>query len=144
MLEVGLGKSKMPGASLLFLQPAQWSLLFLLPFFTISHFSHLTVSAQIGVPKGGSPLYNSRPYSPPAPSGLPKALNDVGIDQKLHEQVPLDLEFRNESVEAVKLRKYFGNKPVMLSLVFYECPMLCKPGLKRYGRHIQSHVVQAW
>lgn len=125
MLEVVPGKSLMPGARFLFLQPAHWSLLFLLLFFIISHFSHLTVSAQMEVPKGGSPLYNSRPYSPPAPSGLPKALNDVGIDQKLHEQLPLDLEFRNESGEAVKLGKYFGNKPVVLSLVFYECPMLC-------------------
>jgi heme/copper-type cytochrome/quinol oxidase subunit 1 len=43
----------------------------------------------MGVPKGGSPLYNSRPYSPPAPNGLPKALDDVGIDQKLDEQLPL-------------------------------------------------------
>jgi hypothetical protein len=59
----------------------------------------------MGVPKGGSPLYNSRPYSPPAPNGLPKALDDVGIDQKLDEQLPLDLEFRNESGEAVKPAK---------------------------------------
>lgn len=125
MLEVVPGKSRMPGARFLFLQPAHWSLLFLLLFLIISHFSHLTGSAQMEVPNGGSPLYNSRPYSPPAPSGLPKALNDVGIDQKLPEQLPLDLEFRNESGEAVKLGKYFGNKPVVLSLVFYECPMLC-------------------
>jgi protein SCO1 len=79
----------------------------------------------MGVPKGGSPLYNSRPYNPPAPSGLPEALDNVGIDQKLNEQLPLDLEFRDENGEVVKLGKYFGNKPVVLSLVFYECPMLC-------------------
>ncbi len=80
---------------------------------------------QIGVPKGGSPLYNSRPYTPSAPSGLPKVLSEVGIDQKLNEQLPLDLVFRNEKGESVKLADYFGKKPVMISLVYYECPMLC-------------------
>jgi protein SCO1/2 len=56
---------------------------------------------------------------------LPKALNGVGIDQKLNEQLPLDLEFKNESGENVKLGDYFGKKPVVLSLVYYQCPMLC-------------------
>jgi protein SCO1/2 len=125
MLKIIPAKPSMMGACFLLLQRAAWSLPLLILSFVISHFSHPTVFAQMGVPKGGSPLYNSRPYSAPAPSGLPKALNDVGIDQKLDEQLPLDLEFRNESGEAVKLGKYFGNKPVVLSLVFYECPMLC-------------------
>ena len=114
-----------PGAGFSFLHFAYWLLLSSLFLFITSHFSMPTVSAQMGVPKGSSPLYNSRPYSPSTPSGLPEALSDVGIDQKLNEQIPLDLEFRNESGEAVKLGDYFGNKPVVLSLVFYECPMLC-------------------
>ena len=54
-----------------------------------------------------------------------KRLHDVGIDQKLNEQLPLDLVFRNENGETVKLGDYFGKKPVVLSLVYYECPMLC-------------------
>ena len=57
--------------------------------------------------------------------GLPVALRDVGIDQKLNEQVPLDLKFRDESGQEVELGKYFGKKPVVLSLVYYNCPMLC-------------------
>jgi protein SCO1/2 len=77
------------------------------------------------VPKANSPLYSSRPYEPRAPSGLPRALSDVGIDQKLNEQLPLDLEFRNENGETVKLGSYFGKKPVVVSLVYYQCPMLC-------------------
>ena len=81
--------------------------------------------AQMGVPKGGSPLYNSRPYSPSAPNGLPKALDDVGIDQKLNEQLPLDLVFRDENGRNVRLNDYFGKRPVVLALVYYECPMLC-------------------
>jgi protein SCO1/2 len=56
---------------------------------------------------------------------LPKALNGVGVDQKLNEQLPLDLEFKNENGEPVKLGDYFGKKPVVLSLVYYQCPMLC-------------------
>lgn len=56
---------------------------------------------------------------------VPAALQDVGIDQKLNAQVPLNLEFRDESGKAVMLRDYFGKKPVILSLAYYECPMLC-------------------
>jgi protein SCO1/2 len=83
-----------------------------------------SASAQL-VPKANSPLYSSRPYEPRAPSGLPKALTGVGIDQKLNEQLPLDLMFRNENGDEVKLGSYFGKKPVVLSLVYYQCPMLC-------------------
>ena len=52
-------------------------------------------------------------------------LQDVGIDQRLNEQVPLHLEFRDESGRTVKLSDYFGERPVILSLVYYACPMLC-------------------
>ncbi len=60
-----------------------------------------------------------------AETGVPVALQDVGIDQKLNAQVPLNLEFRDESGKAVTLKDYFGKKPVILSLAYYECPMLC-------------------
>ena len=83
----------------------------------------LPVAAQ--VPQGNSPLYSSRPYEPRAPTGLPRALDDVRIDQKLNEQLPLDATLKNESGQTVKLSDYFGKKPVMLSLVYYQCPMLC-------------------
>ena len=79
MLKVIPGKSRILSACFLFLQPPHWSLSLLILFFIISHFSQLTVSAQMGVPKGGSPLYNSRPYSPPAPSGLPKIGGMTGL-----------------------------------------------------------------
>lgn len=84
-----------------------------------------TASAQFTQPQGNSPLYSARPYQPRAPVGLPKALNGVGIDQKLNEQLPLDLTLKNENGESVKLGDYFGKKPVVLSLVYYQCPMLC-------------------
>jgi protein SCO1/2 len=81
--------------------------------------------AQMGMPKAGSPMYNSRPYTPSEPTGLPKALENVGIDQKLDQQLPLNLVFRNEQDQEVKLGEYFGKKPVVISLVYYDCPMLC-------------------
>lgn len=56
---------------------------------------------------------------------LPPALRSVSIDQRLNEQVPLDLTFRNELGQAVRLDAYFGSKPVILVLAYYRCPMLC-------------------
>lgn len=53
-------------------------------------------------------------------------VKNVGLDQKLGAQLPLDLEFVNESGETVKLGDYFGKgKPVILNLVYFRCPMLC-------------------
>ena len=76
-------------------------------------------------PGPSSPLYGARPESGTSASGLPKALSDVGIDQKLDQQLPLDLVFHDESGKDVKLGQYFGQKPVVLALVYYDCPMLC-------------------
>jgi protein SCO1/2 len=60
------------------------------------------------------------------PAGVrPPVLKDVGIDQLLNNQVPLDLEFRDESGRTVKLSEYFKDKPIVLSLVYYNCPQLC-------------------
>src|SRR5205823_1884300 len=57
---------------------------------------------------------------------LPGALQGVGIDQRLAAQVPLDLTFRDESGRSLPLSTFFHTKkPVVLTLVYYECPMLC-------------------
>jgi protein SCO1/2 len=56
---------------------------------------------------------------------LPPLLQGIGIDQRLNEQLPLDLQFRDETGRTVKLGDYFGKKPVILSLVYFDCPMLC-------------------
>jgi protein SCO1/2 len=85
------------------------------------------VLAQIPRQPGpSSPLYGARTAEPGSPStGLPTALRDVGIDQKLDQQLPLDLIFRDESGQEVKLGHYFGQRPVVLAFVYYDCPMLC-------------------
>ena len=78
--------------------------------------SPLTVFAQYAQPPVG-----------PMPTGKSdEVLKQVGIDQRLDNQVPLDLSFRDESGREVKLGEYFKpGKPVLLTLVYYECPMLC-------------------
>ena len=83
------------------------------------------VFGQPGMPQASSPLYGQRPGNGPAQSGLPAALKNVGIDQKLNQQLPLDLSFRDENGQTVQLGQYFGKRPVVLSLVYYSCPMLC-------------------
>jgi protein SCO1/2 len=76
-------------------------------------------------PGPSSPLYGARPAAGNPSSGLPKALTDVKIEQKLNQQLPLDLVFTDENGQQVKLGQYFGKKPVVLALVYYDCPMLC-------------------
>ncbi len=68
----------------------------------------------------------------------PVRLKDVRIDQKLNAQLPLDLVFRDESGQSVKLGRYFHGKPVVLSLAYYECPMLCTVVLNGLGRTLKA------
>jgi protein SCO1/2 len=60
-----------------------------------------------------------------ASSGLPPALINVGFEPQLNKQMPLDVNFLDETGRAVRLGEYFGQKPVLLALVYYGCPMLC-------------------
>ncbi len=60
-----------------------------------------------------------------AQATLPPILRAVGFDQRLNEQVPLDLAFTDEGGRAVTLGDYFDGKPVILVLAYYKCPMLC-------------------
>jgi protein SCO1/2 len=62
--------------------------------------------------------------SPPA-NVRPPGLKNVGIEQHLNEQIPPGLTFRDETGKAVQLGDYFGRKPMILNLVYYQCPMLC-------------------
>lgn len=61
---------------------------------------------------------------PPA-AAVPELLQEVGLDQKLNTQIPLNLAFKDESGRTVKLGDYFGNRPVILTLNYFDCPMLC-------------------
>jgi protein SCO1 len=58
-------------------------------------------------------------------SSMPPALVNVGFEPPLDGQMPLDVAFRDETGRSVRLREYFGQKPVVLAFVYYSCPMLC-------------------
>jgi protein SCO1 len=62
--------------------------------------------------------------APPA-SAKPVGMENVGIQQRLEQQIPLDLTFRDETGKSVQLGDYIGKKPVILNFVYYRCPMLC-------------------
>src|SRR5256884_2127201 len=61
----------------------------------------------------------------PAAATMPAALQNVGFEPPLNGPMPLDLAFRDETGRSVQLREYFGQKPVVLAFVYYNCPMLC-------------------
>jgi len=58
-------------------------------------------------------------------SKKPLILQKVGIDQKIGQQLPLDLPFVDDHGRQVRLGDFFGRRPVVLALAYYECPMLC-------------------
>ena len=75
-------------------------------------------------------LAQVRPTEPGLPAAaLPSALQEVGFDQKLDTLLPLDTAFRNETGQSVRIREYFGKRPVVLAFVYYGCPMLCLQSL---------------
>jgi protein SCO1/2 len=76
----------------------------------------VAVSAQVGVsaPDPGDPT-----------KARPGILSKIQIDQQLDAPLPLDLPFVDETGRDVRLGDYFGKRPVILALVYYECPMLC-------------------
>jgi protein SCO1/2 len=80
--------------------------------------SAAVVSAQTGAqglrPEGGLPADQT-----------PSVLQRVAFEQRLDQPLPLDLEFTNEHGRTVRLGEFFGGKPVILTFVYYECPMLC-------------------
>jgi len=71
---------------------------------------------------------NNGIMSPPA-STRPPRLENVAIEQRLDAQIPPDLTFRDDAGKAVKLGDYFGRKPTILNLVYYNCTMLCGEAL---------------
>jgi protein SCO1/2 len=93
----------------------------LISIFTLS-------AALLAVPAtalpGRSGVGGNNPSIMPATT-MPGPLREVGYDQRIGEQVPPGLAFRDETGRAVRLGDYFGKKPVVLVLAYYECPMLC-------------------
>ncbi|MEN1679756.1 MAG: SCO family protein [Planctomycetota bacterium] len=69
---------------------------------------------------------------------LPPALEGVGVDEKLGDQVPLDLKFRNTKGEWITLGELFSqDRPVLLTLNYSSCPMLCREQLNGLVRDLK-------
>lgn len=65
----------------------------------------------------------------PAQTKLPDILQKATIHQHLDRSLPLNAEFRDETGRTVRLGDYFGKRPAILALVYYNCPMLCSEEL---------------
>jgi protein SCO1/2 len=98
----------------------------------------LTIAGQAAA-QGSQPSLYGRQDASASPSGqTPAALRNVGLEQRLGSKVPLDLVFKDEAGRAVRLGDYFDGHPVVLTLVYYECPMLCTQVLNGLSRAIGS------
>jgi protein SCO1/2 len=82
--------------------------------------SLLTASAGA---QSNVPGVNPAPGMPS--SQMPAVLSQVAFDQRLNEPLPLHVPFTDENGMQVRLGDYFGDRPVILAFVYYECPMLC-------------------
>jgi protein SCO1/2 len=73
--------------------------------------------------------YGEKTMGDPADDHLPDVLARIQITQRLNQQLPLDAPFVDSTGRQVKLGDYFGTKPVILALVYYQCPILCSEEL---------------
>lgn len=94
--------------------------------FSIPLFAVVLGAALLGasLPVLARGMHDAAPGGMPS-TELPPILKNVRYEQRLDNQVPLNLAFRDESGRAVRLSDYFGHKPVVLILAYYRCPMLC-------------------
>ncbi len=69
---------------------------------------------------------------------VPESFQGIGFDQRLGEELPLDAVFVDEAGREVRLGTYFGSRPVILALVYYECPMLCTLVLDGLARSLKA------
>ena len=73
----------------------------------------------------------------------PAILNKVGITQNLNAQIPPDLAFRDETGKTVRIGDFFGKKPIVLSLVYFDCPALCTEVLNGELRTMKCHLARS-
>ena len=85
----------------------------------------LSLAAVLCAASPASAQYSAGPQRPDAAHQKPAVLKQVGIDQKIGQQLPLDLTFKDEAGRDVRLGEYFTGRPVVLALAYYDCPMLC-------------------
>lgn len=88
-------------------------------FVLVVAFSSTAFAQMTGAPNG----YKQEPGM--TSSQVPAALREIGFDQNLNQQLPLDAAFKDEQRKDVRLGDFFGTKPVILVFVYFNCPMLC-------------------
>jgi protein SCO1 len=76
-------------------------------------------------------------------STMPKPLLEIGFDQKIEEKLPLDATFRDENGQTVTLGSFYGQRPVVLGFVYYECPMLCTQVLNAITASVSTMSIDA-
>lgn len=74
--------------------------------------------------------YGEKTMGEPAQDQMTDLLQKIKIVQKLNAQLPLNAPFLDETGRQVTLQKYFGQRPVILALVYYQCPILCSEELR--------------
>jgi protein SCO1/2 len=103
----------------------------------------LAVATQAGAQMTGAAA-NGLERKPGMPAAaLPAPLREVGFDQNLDQPLPLDIPFRDEHGLMVRLGDYFGARPVVLALVYYDCPMLCTQVLNGLARSLDVLAMDA-
>jgi protein SCO1/2 len=101
-----------------------------------------TVAAP--APAGAQPSSQMLQYVPSAggaqggQAGMPTPFQRLGFDQRVGQQVPADLVFRDETGRTVRIGDYFGKRPVVLDLVYFGCPMLCPLNLEGLARSLKG------
>jgi len=90
------------------------------------------VAAQLGSygPKGLPAMTSAMSGRTGQVDDPPAILKSIGIDQRLNQQLPLDLTFTDDTGKLVPLGTYFGKVPAIFLLVYYRCPMLCSEELE--------------
>jgi protein SCO1/2 len=100
--------------------------------------SFVSFVAEVSAQFTGAPAAGYRKAPGMASSTVPEPLREIGFDQNLNQQLPLDLPFRDDSGETVRIGDYFGKKPVVLAFVYYECPMLCSQVLGSLAKTLRT------
>jgi protein SCO1/2 len=85
----------------------------------------LIAALPVAAQTNGSPVTGNKREPGVSSSTVPAALREIGFDQNLDKQVPLDAPFKDETGRVVKLGDYFGKRPVVMLFAYYDCPMLC-------------------
>jgi protein SCO1/2 len=88
-------------------------------------FASFVTSPKVSAQMTGAPTPGYRQEPGIAASAVPAPLREIGFEQNIEQRLPLETTFRDEDGRTVRLGDYFGSRPIVLTFVYYDCPMLC-------------------